>query len=271
MKRMTGLAVAVALAACMPAESSETQFEYQPYGRWSYRGDFCFRLQSGACTDAALVEDSRDRRGLRRDTAYFMAYQVAAIAILYIAPESVSGWTDEQKSEYSLSIWWDNVRNPAWDSDEFYINYILHPYWGAAYFVRARERGYANSGAFWYSALLSALYEFGAEALFEQPSIQDLIVTPVFGSLLGMYFVELRDEAREREVEFGYRKTGDKWLMVLTDPLGSLNRQFDRWFGWEESNIQLQPYDRSTLLNSRSPGGMPPDEEIGIRFSIRWR
>ena len=82
-----------------------------------------------------------DREGLRRDTWYFLGYQWITIGILYIAPESVSGWTDEQKEEYSLSVWWDNVTSPQWDSDDFYLNYIMHPYWGAAYYVRARERG----------------------------------------------------------------------------------------------------------------------------------
>ncbi|MGI9325215.1 MAG: DUF3943 domain-containing protein [Pseudomonadales bacterium] len=85
-----------------------------------------------------------------------------------------------------------NVRKPTWDSDDDFINYGLHPYWGATYFVRAQERGYGNKGAFWYSFALSSLYEFGAEAIFEEPSIQDFVVTPVVGSLIGTQFVRLR-------------------------------------------------------------------------------
>jgi hypothetical protein len=38
-----------------------------------------------------------DYKGAARDTAYFMVYQLAAIGLLYIAPESVSGWSDEDK------------------------------------------------------------------------------------------------------------------------------------------------------------------------------
>jgi len=87
---------------------------------------------SGAGETYPIVATSlRDREGLKRDTWYFLGYQAAAVVILYAMPESVTGWTDEQKSNYSLSIWWDNVRNPTWDSDDFAINYILHPYWGA--------------------------------------------------------------------------------------------------------------------------------------------
>lgn len=98
----------------------------------------------------------------------------------------MTGWTDEQKSDYSLSDWWDNVGNPSCDSDDFYINYIVHPYRGATYYVRASERGYDRRGAFWYSVLLSTMFEFGVGALFEAPSIQDLIITPTVGSLVGL-------------------------------------------------------------------------------------
>jgi len=217
--------------------------------------------------------DLRDRDGLKRDTWYFLGYQVATIGILYMMPESVSGWTEEQKKGYSLSIWWDNVTHPTWDSDDDYINYILHPYWGASYFVRARERGYDNKQAFWYSVLLSSMYELGVEALFEEPSIQDLIVTPVFGSWLGTYFMRVRGDIRERSATRGYRTTKDKWVWVLTDPLGSLNSMFDKWFGWEESNLQIRPY-----LSERRPIGNSPfdpiesekDRVIGVQFSFEW-
>jgi len=228
--------------------------------------------ERGICIDELPVTDSRDRAGLKRDTWYFLSYQWAVIGVLYAMPESVSGWSEEQKDGYSLSIWWDNVTHPQMDSDDFYINYILNPYWGAAYFVRARERGYSNSGSFWYTVLLSSLYEMGAEALFENVSTQDMIVTPIAGSLVGMYFMNVRDNIRERDATLGYRKTKDKWLLVLTDPLGSLNRQFDKLFGWE-TELQIVPY---SYVMRRDPGelmeSVPWTEErvYGIQFRLRW-
>ena len=185
--------------------------------------------------------DTRDREGLRRDTWYFLGYQWIIIGILYVAPESVSGWSDEQKEGYDMSFWWENVTNPQIDSDDFYLNYILHPYWGAAYYVRARERGYSDTQAFWYSAMLSSMYEFGAEALFEEVSIQDVFVTPIFGSLLGKYFMDVRDDIRDRDAERGYRSTGDKWIWVLTDPLGAMNNGVDRVIGRKDA-LQIRPY-----------------------------
>jgi hypothetical protein len=215
----------------------------------------------------------RDGAGLWRDTKYFLGYQFGAIAILYMMPESVSGWTDEQKKNYGISVWWEKTTHPENDSDDFYINYILHPYWGAAYFVRARERGYNGWQSFGYSTLLSTLFEFGVEAGAENPSKQDLWVTPVIGSMVGVYFMHLRGNIRERDIERGYRSTGDKWLWVLTDPLGSLNRQFDKWFGWD-TEVELRPY--RSQLQTEAPGTAGPaataddDYTYGLQLQVRW-
>jgi hypothetical protein len=262
------------LAVCPPLHASELdRIVNEPYGRWTFRSGDLPETPPAAPVSTEPEPDARDRRGLRRDTYYFLAYQFAVIGILYVLPEDFSGWSEEQKSEYSLSIWWDNVTHPQWDSDDFYLNYILHPYWGAAYFVRARERGYPASASFWYSALLSAMYEFGAEALFEEPSIQDLVVTPVFGSLLGTYFMRVRDGIDQRATARGYRSTGDKWVLALTDPLGSLNRMFDGLFGWEEAAVQLQPYYRlrPTARPWQPPHTAGADDEYGIRLTIAWQ
>jgi hypothetical protein len=216
----------------------------------------------------AWKADAPDRDGLYRDTWYFLGYQLVAIGILYAMPESVTGWTDEQKSNYSISDWWDNVTNPGCDSDDFFINYVTHPYWGAAYYVRARERGYDSRGAFWYSVLLSSLYEFGAEALFEEPSVQDLIITPTLGSLVGHYFMGVRNDIRAQSALSGHRT----WAMVLTDPLGALNRQVDKLFG-HETSLQIYPYFYATQSVVDPDGATvqwKQDRVIGLRFHLRW-
>lgn len=221
----------------------------------------------------AITAAPADGAGLWRDTKYFLGYQFGALAILYAMPESVSGWSDEQKKDYSFSIWWEKTTHPENDSDTFYINYILHPYWGAAYFVRARERGYNNWQSFGYSALLSTIFEFGLEAMAEEPSKQDLWVTPVIGSMVGLYFMHLRDNVRERDAERGYRSTGDTWIWVLTDPLGSLNRQFDKWFGWE-TEVDLRPYrvpmDIEMIGESKRPASQDSDYAYGLELQVRW-
>jgi len=230
-----------------------------------------------SASDAQGADDGggrfRDRAGLWRDTRYFLGYQVVAIGILYLMPESVSGWSAEQKKGYDMSIWWDNTSHPQPDTDDDYINYILHPYWGAAYFVRARERGYDGWESFGYSALLSSLYEFGVEALFENPSTQDLWVTPAVGSILGQYFWHLRGNIRDRDVERGYRSTGDKWLWVLTDPLGTLNQQFDKLLGYK-AQVQLRsfrPLSPSTRPLAQQQRFAESDRSYGLELIVRWQ
>lgn len=220
-------------------------------------------------SDTALVRgpsDVKDPAGLRRDLYYFVGWQFAVVGILYVAPESVSGWSDEQKEEKDLDAWWDNVTHPHLDSDDFIINYVMHPYWGATYFVRAKERGYGNTGAFWYSAALSALYEFGVEAFFEQPSIQDLIVTPVAGSLLGARFMAMRTNIRDRIHREGRYRNGDRWWLVLSDPLGTVGRFTDRVLR-RDTAVELRPLISRDYAPDAAGEGTP---FYGVRVSVRW-
>lgn len=186
-------------------------------------------------------DPQRDWEGLKRDTYYFLSYQFLAIGLLYIAPTSVSNWTKEDKKNADFGKWWDNVTDPQWDSDDWWINYGLHPYWGASYYVRAQMRGYDETQSFWYSFALSAMYEYGAEAIFEEPSIQDIIVTPGLGSVLGSVFMDVRYRIEAKRLERGKLSGWDKFVLVATDPLGALNNSVDRLFG-REVQVYVVPY-----------------------------
>lgn len=228
---------------------------------------------SYAATVAAPgIEPRPDSAGLRRDTAYLLSYQVVTIGILYALPESISNWSEEQKQDYDLKNWWDNIRNPQWDDDKFWINYLAHPYWGAAYYVRARERGYDERASFWYSMAMSAAFEFGAEALFEQPSIQDLVVTPVGGVILGEYFMQLRERILAGQAPGAPLSPRDRTVLALTDPLGAINRQVQSWLG-RNAEASLAP-----MIALRRVGGgqryagddSPHERVVGIRLNYRW-
>ena len=179
-----------------------------------------------------------DWSSIGRDTAYFLGYQFAAIAVLYIAPESISGWDREQKQNYDFDKWRNNVSEPVWDDDRWWINYLLHPYWGGTYYIRARQRGLDRAQSFWYSALLSTLWEYGPEALAEPVSAQDLVVTPVAGFLVGEYLLfPLRERIRTKP---GPLNWSDKALLFMIDPLGVLSAETDQLLGLK-TTLQLQP------------------------------
>lgn len=214
-----------------------------------------------------------DRRGLRRDTSFLLSYQVGTVAVLYLLPESVTNWTEEDRSEAGLGKWWDNIRNPQWDSDDFYLNYVLHPYWGAAYYVRARERGYDEVASFWYAAAMSAAFEFGVEALFEEPSLQDIIITPVGGIIVGEYFMDLRHRTASRYEPGEAMAWRHRALLVLTDPIGALNRKVQSWVGIEESEASLRLYTSASQpgFSPRFAGDGGLDDRVyGLRLDFRW-
>lgn len=218
-----------------------------------------------------------DFNGLRRDTAYFFGYQFVIVGLLYVLPESVSAWTEEQKEEYTFEKWKNNVTHPRWDPDEWYINYVLHPYWGLTYYTRGRERGLTESGAFWYSFTLSSIYEFGLEALFEPVSVQDVIFTPVLGSALGWYLEDYRREIKSQREFSGW----DKTVLIATDPLGSLNTIVDNLFGaGVESEMELRSFYHSPAITESEKMSLNDPfqnhqnpvvaDYLGLEIKLRW-
>jgi Domain of unknown function (DUF3943) len=169
--------------------------------------------------------------------------------------------------------WWENVRHPQWDNDDWYVNYLGHPYFGAISYIRARERRLLVRGV-----ALSAFYEFGIEALFERPSYQDLIITPVAGMLLGALLFE---PIRERILGKPELRWCDHLTLTVTDPLGAANSVSERSVG-VQTDIRVQfflpglaphaqfadhttrPRTRRQEHHYRSPG-------VGIEFVFAGR
>ncbi|RZL90904.1 MAG: DUF3943 domain-containing protein [Variovorax sp.] len=223
------------------------------------------------------VIPTADWEGLRRDTWYFVGYQAATVAVLYALPEET---THFDRDDASYGKWRDNVTHPVWDRDSHFVNYVLHPYWGAAYYIRARERGLDRWQSLGYSVLLSTIYEFGAEALFEPVSYQDLIITPVAGWLLGEYvFSPIREAIKAKPDP----DTMDKVLLALTDPLGALNGLTDRIFG-VETKVSMAPIrpvapsgPAAAAAFAEARGGWPGPQRPGpkmatwgLQLQVRW-
>jgi len=217
-----------------------------------------------------IPPDAPDWPGVKRDTAYFFGYQVAVIGVLYLMPESVTNWDKSEIQDRELiDQWWDNVTHPEWDDDDWWINYILHPYWGGSYYVRGRERGLDRQQSFLFSALLSTLYEYSFEAFAEPVSIQDLIFTPVLGSLVGEYlFSPIRERIRAKPGDLDW---SDKTLLLLTDPLGVLGSWTDRMLG-VETHLTLQPIGLrgSRLAGLDADPEMPRTSALAAESARPW-
>jgi len=215
----------------------------------------------GAASSALkpIPETEPDWAGLKRDSWHFMGYQGVVIALLATLPNDVTNWShDSERSQTVIERWYEHVTQPEIDKDSAIVNYVLHPYWGAAYYIRGSERGLDRRQSFYYSLALSTLYEMSFEAVFEPVSIQDLIVTPVLGSLIGEYwFRPLRERIRAKP---GLPTWTDKTVLALTDPLGAVGDWSQRIFG-AKTMLSLQPI---------APAGHGPREDLawGLRLDI---
>jgi len=217
---------------------------------------------AGGVPPGAAIAGKRttDWGGIWRDTAVLFAAQVGTIGVLYVMPENASGWSEEDKRDV-FKNYWKNFVNPEFDDDKFYLNYLVHPYWGATYYIRGRERGLNKVPSLVYSALLSAMYEFGVECLFENPSIQDLLVTPVAGSLVGAFLFEPWRESIKRKQQLRWY---DHAVLVLTDPIGVLSLGFEKLFGIQ-STIMV---DYSAPHRQNRSAGATDDGRVDVSFKF---
>ncbi len=141
--------------------------------------------------------------------------------VLYLMPESVSKW-DKSKMKNLPKNWEENVKaGPHMDKDDWMINYIGHPYSGAAYYQVARNEGLSMMQSFGYSVLMSTFFwEFGVEAFAEQPSIQDLFATPIVGSILGEIFYRAEQKIKANNGELLGSKRLGAFAMIVMNPMG---------------------------------------------------
>lgn len=156
----------------------------------------------------------------------FAGAYIGTLAVLECLPEGATNWnrtTIESTPWYKR--WEKNVirKGPEWDGDDFIFNYVLHPYAGAVYFMSARSAGFNFYQSLLFSSLVSTVgWEFGIEGTMERPSIQDIFITPLVGSVIG----ELFYHAKRYIVANDYHLLGSKFLggfvCFLIDPVNEI-------------------------------------------------
>lgn len=198
---------------------------------------------------------------------------VGLAGILWLMPESITNW-DKSGAESLGEKYRNNVRGgPVHDKDDWAINYIGHPIAGAAYYQVARNLNLSPLQSFGYSVLMSTFFwEYGVEAFAEKPSIQDLWVTPIIGSLIGELFYQMEQKIKNNGgTVMGSKKLG-KFVMVLLNPAGSFSNQVNRLLGKkviQDSRMYLTP-----LPGCRTDTPHGPDRcdqsGVALRFEFRF-
>ena len=201
---------------------------------------------------------------------------LGAIGVLYMSPNNVSNWEDKDLSPVAMGDRYAHKvgNGPVVDKDEDGINFVGHPYFGGAYYMHARTLGYPRNDAFLFSFLMSTcMYEYGVEAFFERPSMQDLVFTPIAGSFVGelMWWGQTRIRANQMRVAgsqvLGYVCT------VLLDPIGFAVQQIDRMtsiFPNTHVNTRFFAYQHRTSDGGDYPGGFGGNRDFRCGVEIQW-
>lgn len=124
-----------------------------------------------------------------RGSFYDMGYNTVILSGLIFAPESFSKW-ENKKEKFKFSSIMNQYKSaytnpPVIDSDLWMTNYLGHPYQGSYYYNSIRCQGGSVLQSSLFSLGQAVLWEYVWEAGVEQPSVQDLITTPLGGILLG--------------------------------------------------------------------------------------
>lgn len=151
-----------------------------------------------------------------------MGLDALSMSLLFVMPRELSNWSVPQAGLVRVQYRRSFTRLPVFDSDVWYINYIGHPYQGACYYNAMRSQG----AKFWQAGLFalgnSLVWEYVGEGGMEQPSVQDLVVTPFVGSLLG----ELIHHGTVQLSRNGF-KWYEKVFVCLFNPMFAINNGFN--------------------------------------------
>ena len=212
----------------------------------------------------SLTESNIDKTLLKRNTFLLVGAGVATMGILYLMPSSFTNWEDDGKNPFSK--WWDNVTDgPVWDEDDLFLNYIAHPYCGAIYYMGARSAGANAFESFLYSFALSTFFwEYGIESFAEVPSIQDLIVTPVGGAIVGEGFYLAKRHIYENDGKLMNSEVLGSTAVFLMDPMTEITNYI--WDEDEQKELAEHAFSLQAQPIMTRNGGMGYGISLSFAF-----
>jgi hypothetical protein len=166
--------------------------------------------------------DSPYAKKFLRGTLIITGTEIASGVVLALLPSEFTKWDETALQRGSANYKRAWTEPPAWDKDSFFNDYMGHPYAGALYYNMIRSQGGTPLQSFGFAAFQSTLWEYAIESVAEQPSIQDLIITPIAGSLIGEVFHQLSLEILKK----GDLNLGQKVLVFFLNPSWVINNGF---------------------------------------------
>lgn len=208
--------------------------------------------------------NSYDWHRLWVNTATLGGAFVGTLLVLECLPEDATSWNRAELQDVPLFKRWHKhviKKGPEWDHDKFYFNYILHPYAGAVYYMSARSCGFNAWRSLLYCTCVSTIgWEFGIEAFMERPSIQDIFITPLVGSLIGEGFYKLKRGIVANDYRLANSAFLGNLVVFLIDPVNEVIDLFrgsptrglsNKTVAIETAFVPYSALDKSSCLNLR--------------------
>jgi len=188
---------------------------------------------------------NRRYQNLVKELAYVQIFAAGTIGVIATLPENFSMWSKEDKRLVNIQTLLKKhakhiSQGPVWDHDAWAINYIGHPLAGSYFYIWGKQNRLDWKESMVFTTLMSTLlWEYGWEAFAETPSIQDLIVTPILGSLLGEGTSYLYNRIQENNGKiYNTKWLGDLGRGIL-NPISEMNRYLNSVFNIAHIEISI--------------------------------
>ena len=252
-------------------------------------GDYSYPYESNMSDDnnyqISLIESEQDVTNkinpkyekLIIELAYLQVLAVGTIGVIAVLPEGVSNWTEEDKTfadgQELLAKHAENIaKGPVVDNDSVAINYLGHSVAGSYFYVWGRQSGLSWQESAVLTTLMSTFFwEYGWEAFAEVPSTQDLIITPLLGSILGEGTNYLYNKLMDND-----GKIYDSIILggigrTLLNPIGEVNGMLDSAFDAANIEISVDYAYNENVDNYRLRNTIENNGQIQSYFKLNFK
>lgn len=211
------------LAYTYPAPSRSAGFQLYPAQQTP---TFRINLHDSFLSKPSTVPFLRNEHAgiwkkIGRAEIFIGGVELLGMAVLICLPKEVTKWSHDWAQDA-----WRNMKRsfttlPVWDKDDWALNYIGHPIAGSYYYNALRSQNASRFHSFLFATAQSFIWEYFIEGMAEKPSVQDLIVTPVAGYVLGETTHQLTMNMRRNGFNFF-----EKVFVLLFNPMYVINNGF---------------------------------------------
>lgn len=180
--------------------------------------------------------------------------------ILWASSDGVTKWDQPKSPEDQSPL----DRKPYQRSGSDTVIKVAQPLASAATYTMARHQGKSPIESLGYSVATSTFFwEYSVEGVVQSPRIQDLLVTPVVGAVLGEYFYNLGRHIGDNGGQMMGSKAAGSVAMVVLNPAGSLASVINQAAG-----KRIVQKSRSDLMLRRYNVEGKQANLVGIQFTF---